>query len=246
MRYYFLVSLPFLLVLTRTALTNFIVPYYKKKSLYQQIKIRPDWPMIAQTEHKIEQLFSHVYGKAISITYRSIHFNRNKEFIYGEVDILAFYLLLEKTQPRPGDIFYDLGSGSGKAVFTAAFYFDFSKACGIELLAPLFCSAQNRLQQANQLLKPEHSTALASIQFIQDNFLNYNFQDANIIYIAATCLHESTWEKLINKLATLSPGTRIIVATKTIQNDKFTQTYQGVELMSWGLCPVTIYQITES
>ena len=44
-------------------------------------------------------------------------------------------------------------------------------------------------------------------------------------------------------MAHLNPGTRIIVATKSIQHVRFEMIYQGIELMSWGLCPVKIYRL---
>jgi hypothetical protein len=36
--------------------------------------------------------------------------------------------------PAPGGIFYDLGSGTGKAVFAARFVCDFARCIGIEIL----------------------------------------------------------------------------------------------------------------
>jgi hypothetical protein len=44
-------------------------------------------------------------------------------------------------------------------------------------------------------------------------------------------------------MAGLKPGSRIIVATKNIHHESFEVIYQGIELMSWGLCPVNIYKI---
>jgi hypothetical protein len=37
--------------------------------------------------------------------------------IYGEIDFLSFISVLKKINLDPGGTFYDLGSGSGRAVF---------------------------------------------------------------------------------------------------------------------------------
>jgi len=236
MLYYFILSLPFLLIAYRILLTNFIVPHFKKKALTDQLKLRADWQKIEKNETELKNLFAGSHGKFISMKHRLTHFIRNKEFIYGEIDFLSFYTILEKTKPQEGEVFYDLGSGAGKAVFAAGYYFNFSKTCGIELLEPLYKLAKNQLKKV----------PLTQVEFINENFLNYDFSDADIVYVAATCLDPSTWEQLINKMAKLKPGSRIIVATKSIQHEQFEPIHQGIELMSWGLCPVTIYLLTST
>lgn len=69
-------------------------------------------------------------------------FSGNNELVrtltYGELDLQALgmliYILKFKFGLRDGGIFYDLGSGTGKAVIAAATMHSFSKCCGIELL----------------------------------------------------------------------------------------------------------------
>lgn len=239
--YYFIAVLPFLLMFIGILLSNFIVPYFKKKKLYLQIKERKEWLSIEKNEHLLRALYRGVHAKTLSILYRNVRMITSKEFVYGEIDFLSFFTIMEKACPKPGEVFYDLGSGSGKAVFTAAMFFDLSKSYGIELLLPLHNKAMNQLEKAQIVL--QGIKQLPEIKFINDDFFQYNFTDADIIYVAATCLGEETWVNLIEKMSELKPGTRIIVATKTIQHAKFEKIYQGVDLMSWGMCPVRIYKL---
>jgi hypothetical protein len=248
---YLILALPFVLVAYRMLLTNFIVPHIKKKALYKKLKTSSDWPRIKRTEHTLENLFKGVHAKTTSRVHRFLHFTRSKEFIYGEIDYLSFYTILEQAGLSDRDVFYDLGAGSGKAVFTASLFFNVSKSYGIELLPPLYNQANARIEKAKQLFENTNNKTekkylqqISSIQFINHNFLSYDFSDADIIYVAATCLGDSTWENLIHKMAGLKPGSRVIVTTKNIQHEKFEIIYQGIDLMSWGLCPVTIYKIT--
>lgn len=243
MVYYVLISLPLILFFMRLLLTNHLVPYFKRQSLHQSLKTCVNGVWIQNTETFLSDLFKGTHAKISSRIYRAMHRISSKEFIYGEVDILSFYTLLQKTSPKKNDIFYDLGSGAGKAVFTAAFFFELAKSCGIELLPPLYKKACARLEQAEQLCIGPHPYAKkpSTIQFINDDFLTHDFFDADIIYIAATCLSDPTWRNLTQKMTGLKPGTRIIVATKSIDHPHFETLYEGTDLMSWGLCRVTIY-----
>jgi len=54
--------------------------------------------------------------------------------IYGEVEYKSFYRVLRKINAPPGGVFYDLGSGTGKAVFAARLTQDFQRCVGIEIL----------------------------------------------------------------------------------------------------------------
>ena len=60
---------------------------------------------------------------------------------YGEIATRAFVTALEWCRPSAGDTFIDLGSGTGKAVLTAAAHTAFSSATGVELLKPLHDAA---------------------------------------------------------------------------------------------------------
>jgi hypothetical protein len=247
--FYLILALPFILFFSQIMVTNWLVPYFKKKELYNQLKNSSDWPRLEKIENIIDNLFVGTYAKFTSIKHRIMHFNTDKQFIYGEIDCLAFYSILKKAQVVEGDVFYDLGSGSGKAVFAASLYFDLSKACGIEFVKPLHQMAQERLSMA---LQRYHNAAdeeekiyfrqLESIRFINNNFLEYDFFDATVLYVAATCLNDVTWKRLIDKMSLLKTGSRIIVTSKSIDHEGFDLIYQGIDLMSWGLSPVSIYE----
>lgn len=248
---WFLIILsPLVIYFGRLLFTQILVPYFKKKSLLEQMSKRSDWPDIRRKVDVLEKLFKSNYTKLTSVVFRCIHRIKSRDFIYGEIDFLSFHNILEKTKPQPNELFYDLGSGAGKAVFAAALYFNFSKSCGIELLEPLHEKASDTLNKTKSMAQsslPEEEMAYlkkcSDIEFINDSFLNYDFSDANVLYVAATCLTDTTWESLVKKLANLKQGTRIIVATYTLQHDKFKLIYQGIQLMGWGLCPVKIYVV---
>ncbi|KTC84027.1 hypothetical protein [Legionella drozanskii] len=246
--FYFIITIPVLLVILKLLLTNIIVPHFKKKEQKKQLSQRADWSNIEKKTYILELLYKKVHAKSSSIRYRLLHLIQNKEFIYGEIDFLSFYTILERTSPSTQDIFYDLGSGSGKAVLSALLFFHVSKSIGIELLPPLYEQSNTQLEKAVQRfqqhnIEKEYLPQMERIQFINDSFLHYDFGDADILFVAATCLTDATWNELISKMARLKPGSRIIVTTRMIHHEQFESIYQGIELMSWGLCPVRIYKI---
>ncbi len=60
----------------------------------------------------------------------------NSSYIYGEILFFPFADILRSiaSELPSNAIFYDLGSGTGKAVLAASLLYPFSKVVGIELL----------------------------------------------------------------------------------------------------------------
>src|SRR3990167_4609841 len=56
--------------------------------------------------------------------------NDAMEYTYGEINPTAFAALLSLIQPSPEDVFYDLGSGTGKTVILCAMLYPIRKSCG--------------------------------------------------------------------------------------------------------------------
>ncbi|CEG57837.1 class I SAM-dependent methyltransferase [Legionella fallonii] len=248
--FYFIITIPFLLVILKLLLTNILVPHFKKKEQKKQLIQKVDWSSIEKKTGILEALYKKAHAKSSSIRYRLLHLIQDKEFIYGEIDFLSFYTILERATPSTEDIFYDLGSGSGKAVLSTILFFNVNKSIGIELLPPLYEQSNTLLKKAIQRfqqhdVEKEYLPQMERIQFINDSFLHCDFGDATIIYVAATCLTDATWNELISKMARLKPGSRIIVTTRMIHHQQFESIYQGIELMSWGLSPIRIYKIKQ-
>lgn len=227
-----------------------IKPYYAKDELITQLKQRPDWPIIQTKLLFLIELYKGVNASAASRKDRKRLNLQEDAFIYGEIAFLSFFNILTKVNPQPDDIFYDLGCGSGKALYTAALYFPFTKVNGIELLPALCKKAIARKEKINQLLQKEpyqnltFLTNLSSIHIIQDNFLNQDFSDGTIIFINATCLSYQTWQQLLDKFQQLKPGAKVIVTSKKIENPQFRLISQSLELMSWGVNSVNVYTKT--
>lgn len=222
-------------------------PYYAKSAYLKLLQNHSQQETIKKTLHFLESIYKKINAEAISRRDRRRQSLMDDAYVYGEIDFLSFILILEKTKPQSGEIFYDLGSGAGKAVFAAALSYDFSKVYGIERLPGLYKLAQIQINKAVTLahLTPSwiknYLLKIKTIHFINGDFLQQDIADGDIIFINATCLNYYTWEKVVHKLTALKQGSRVIVTTKKISNEQFSLLYHDFELMSWGMNSVNIY-----
>ncbi|MBV6623664.1 MAG: class I SAM-dependent methyltransferase [Rivularia sp. (in: Bacteria)] len=106
--------------------------------------------------------------------------------------------ILELAQINSKDIFYDLGSGDGRILITAAEKYG-TRGIGIDI-DPV------RIKQARQ--KALKSSVGKKIEFYQQNLFDSNFADATVIFIYLLPhlnlrLRPQLWQQL-------KPGTRIV------------------------------------
>ena len=108
---------------------------------------------------------------------------RDCSLTYGEIEFISlgeiFYTINERYGGLPqGGIFYDLGSGIGKAIIAAALLGSFTECYGIEILNSLYDISIQLIEEYNneinqELLKNTHLwTTLPRINNIQGNILD--------------------------------------------------------------------------
>lgn len=221
----------FLIFLFLFIVTALVAPWARR--YYEQKKSQS----IIQS---IEGLFRDINPFAISKKAREALPNNPADLVYGEIDLTSFLNLLAKVHPQPHQVFYDMGSGCGKALMAAKLRYPTLQVKGIETLAPLHHMAQQKWQAYCQ----QHplSAQGSLITFICDNWLQQNIQDADIILVNATALSTAAWQQAVEQLIPLKQGLKIITTSKTLPSPLFNLKYQGMELMSWGLTSTYIYE----
>ena len=184
-------------------------------------------------------LYQDVSPIAISIACRKKHqLYDNKAFVYGESHLPSLYDIFSEVNPKPGEVFYDLGSGSGRVVLYAALNFPFAKCRGVELLDDLFNLAQTKLKSGKERLVqlPDFDQKnFGEIKFINSDFTKADISNANVIYITSTCFDQ----KLLTTLAShieqqVAPGTRIISLTKSLPAETLKLVKSKSCSMEWG------------
>ena len=149
--------------------------------------------------------------------------------------------------------FYDLGSGTGKAVISIALICRFKRLIGIEFLENLFKLSlgikQNydktigdKFGNYRQLFNFENPN---QIEFLQGDFLKHSWEDTSIIFANSTCFSFNMMNNIANKAnIECKPGTIIITFTKRLTNlsadwelrDGFRR------LMTWGIATIYIHR----
>lgn len=187
---------------------------------------------IAHAHRRFNKIYQSVNGAQLSKQDREALKIDAYEWVYGEIDFLSFAKLLNIAEAKPEEIFYDIGSGVGKAVIAAALLADFKKCCGIEYLPSLHKTSLKCQKKLN-----------ASIEFAQANFLDVDISEADIIFVNATGFFAEFWQAVEHKLMTLKPGTRIILTSKSLPETNFQLNFEQFMPMSWGMSLVRIYVI---
>ena len=138
--------------------------------------------------------------------------------VYGEVDLAGFCQLLSSSSLEHSNegYFYDLGSGSGRAVFAARFLGNYQNCIGVELLPNLHQLATSvaslyKFQYQHQL----HEDC-RRVQFVCSDILDYEswwshpVDDSVTIYIPNLLFDKALSDQIARKALQVQPGTIVM------------------------------------
>lgn len=162
------------------------------------------------------------------------------EFTYGEIEFTSFIALISLTHPHQNTRFYDLGSGTGRAVIACAMVFNVESCCGVELFVELHQEAEKQKKHLARLPGYEHKADI--ISFLHEDFLNVDLSDATLIFINSTAFMGETWQLLNEHLAQVALGAIIITVSKKLTASVFEVVKMTKIDMSWGVATVFIHQ----
>lgn len=205
-----------------------IRPYFIRRRFYQ-------------ITNEINKIYADVNPFKVSLESRKLypHFKK-EELVYGEIEIPTLLALCRKISPHKKQVFYDLGSGSGKVAIAVKLCYPTLVVKGIEILPELKQLAV--LKWLSFVQKYPKQFAEQDIEFIGADIMEISFQEADIIFINATSFSSETWQKIIHKLTELKKGSKILVTTKQLPATTFQPLYVGSELMSWGFTTTSLYE----
>eukprot|EP00826_Nyctotherus_ovalis_P033668 TRINITY_DN2740_c0_g1_i12.p1 TRINITY_DN2740_c0_g1~~TRINITY_DN2740_c0_g1_i12.p1 ORF type:complete len:276 (-),score=70.64 TRINITY_DN2740_c0_g1_i12:147-974(-) len=173
-----------------------------------------------------------------------------ENYTYGEISLLSFWTILKLAEVKDGDVFYDLGCGAAKPVAYAAFGFPFAKCVGIEQLPQVYGLGKKFAKEYEDGVKEGkwmHTDyeLLPSISIVEGSFLEVDFSEADVIYLACTTFTEDLMKSIARRCAKLKKGTRIISLFKPMPSVQepgcavsFKLYHNQNFVMSWGLEPV--------
>ena len=175
-------------------------------------------------------------GKTLSKNERDAkNLGEEKSLIYGEVEYQSFYRVLRKINPPSGKKFYDLGSGTGKAVFAARLTQDFGRCIGIEILQGLHQQARVIVDRYNSSFR--QLLCLSQNQYASvyhGSFLEYDWTDGDVIFANSTCFDDNLMEAMSRKAEGCQPGTFFVTFTKGLTSKVYELLERKRYKMSWG------------
>lgn len=189
-----------------------------------------------------KELYKDVNGYKLSSLARSRLPYRTRAHVYGEVLLDSFIQILSVVKPKEGEVFYDLGSGTGRPLILASLFFPFRKLYGVEILKELCDESKKVLVRYEELKLRWNIATVQHIEFIRADFLTYDFFDADVVFINSTCFYEELFTQLELKCHRLKKGARVITLTHPFQSPFFTLLKQEVYKMSWGDVLVYFYE----
>ncbi len=189
-------------------------------------------------------LYSGLSGYSISQQARKKLSFSDKAHTYGEVTPEGFSKMMADLDYKKDGVFYDLGSGTGKAVILAAMFGNFSKLIGIEIIEDLYKAAKGVLTRFDQEVRPllAKEKQNQKLSFVNANFLGYDFSDAELIFTHSTCFYDELMLALERKFINLKKGAKVLTVTKTLQSPFFRFLKSDEYLMTWGKATVNFYE----
>ena len=166
--------------------------------------------------------------------------------VYGEIDLTGFCQLLNDIPHTSDDIFYDLGSGSGRAVFAARFSGDYKECIGIELLENLHQLASS--VQSLYKFQYQHKLIHQHVKFVCSDLLNYDWWTyGTVVYIPNLLFDTLLMDSIAEKAIHAPKGAYWIClkrfsSTTTSFDTMFELIQQRLVPMSWGESNVYVYQ----
>ncbi len=198
---------------------------------------------VAIVNNIVETLYDDISGYSLSYNARKKLDHYDRGLTYGEIVPESVKAFVESIGPKDGEIFYDLGSGTGKGVLSTALLFPLGKVVGVELLEDLHAAAASVLQRFNREIKPGLIIEkVPHIEFHQGDFLSHNLSDADIIFAHATCFHEGLMRSLTRKLEGLKKGAKLLVVSKTIESSSYRLLARQEYKFSWGNATLHSYE----
>ena len=160
---------------------------------------------------------------------------------YGEITYEGAEILLNELKLTKKDIFYDLGSGVGKLIVQTYLTTPVKTAIGIELSKNRYNGA---LKAKEELKIKKRLNKRRNLLFKNEDILKTNFDDATIIFMCSTCFSDECLNTLMNKMAKLKKGLKVITLRTLPENDFFILTTKKKLPMTWSLdSSVYFYQL---
>lgn len=193
---------------------------------------------------QFDRLYEGVEGYPLSHQARNRLGTEDRSLTYGEVMAEGFLEVLDKAAPRAGETFYDLGSGTGRAVFLAAMAHPFGRLVGIEFLDTLHQAAVAVSARFDAEVRPHLSAPRkdAAIELRGGDFLEADLSDAGVIFMQSNCFEPPLMKALVKKFEAVPAGVRILALGQFLNAPHLDLEETGPCELGWGSSFFALYR----
>lgn len=161
----------------------------------------------------IKSLYRDVWGYDIpDVEEKTIRRSKGSP-VYGELPPGSVARLLDYVQLSPADVFYDLGSGTGKVVVQAAMTAPLKKCVGVELSATRCRDARSIIRRA----KKEALLLADSCIIREGDLMTTQLRDATVIYTCSTAFSIRFMKKLAGRVVNECRKLRLFVSLQEVE-----------------------------
>ncbi|WP_395843907.1 class I SAM-dependent methyltransferase [Archangium violaceum] len=150
-----------------------------------------------------------------------------RELVYGETPVATAVWIFHRAGLRRGGRLVDVVAGRGRALLGARWLG--AEARGVDLLERHVASVSGAMRKAGISLQVGDAT-------------QQDLGDATHVYLAWTCLSPDTKARVIERLRTCAPGTRILTVTRPLEAPGFITVSRHWVLFTWGFERVWIHE----
>lgn len=189
-------------------------------------------------------LFGSVQGYSLSANGRAkVGREADPILTYGEVTPESVEYMMQVTNPQPGEVFYDLGCGTGKAVIFAAYFAPLARSTGIELIEDLYQSANDSASRYHSEVKPLFPEKQnQQVNFVNASMFDHDTSDGDIFFTHCTCFDDAMMDQISKKLEACKPGTRVVTVTKGLTSPEFDLLHSTPFRLGWGEATLCFYR----
>lgn len=193
---------------------------------------------------QFDRLYEGVEGYPLSHQARNRLGTEDRSLTYGEVTPEGFLEVLAKAAPVPGETFYDLGSGTGRAVILAAMAHPFGRLVGIELLDTLHQAAVAVGARFDAEVRPNLPAPQkeATLELRGGDFLQADLSDAGVIFMQSNCFEPPLMKALLKKFESLPSGVRILALGQFLNAPHLDLEETGPCELGWGSSYFAFYR----
>ena len=191
-------------------------------------------------------------GKDLSKTERTARgvALRGTSLTYGEVNFDPFAKAVARIKAElggfrsDGGVFYDLGSGTGKAVFAATMVHRFDRCVGVELLESLHGCAEELHARFDALIAPRlrHVAEIALICGDITDPASCDWSDATLCFANSTCFGMKLMRAMAARATECAVGTWFITLTKELPSELWVTRSATRHKMSWGAATLFVQE----